>query len=137
MSFRSLLSALALATLSALPASAYQAVNGLTVQGDETGGFFVPYRGLSGDPAFWCAAGDYVLNFLDLPSGTRIFRISEPPRRSGQGIQFSLLPEGAASRTGLNVITSGPTGSISATTAFALCPPRFRFLFGNSGFIFN
>lgn len=133
---RSLLAALALAALASTPAAAYQAVNGLVVVPDTAGGFFVPYRGLSGDPAFWCAAGDYVVNFLNLPSGTRIFRVSEPPRRSGEGIQFSLLPDGAASRTGLAVVSSGPAGSISGTTAFALCPPRFRFLRGGYGAFF-
>jgi hypothetical protein len=116
-----------LATL-AVPASAYIAANGLLVQRESARTFNVPYRGLSGDTDFWCAAGDYVNNFLGLPGGTRIYRLSEPPRRSGQGIRFSLDPEGAASRTGLAIFSSdGPKGSVSASMAFALCPPRFPF----------
>ncbi|MCA3513508.1 MAG: hypothetical protein IOC96_09790, partial [Rhodobacter sp.] len=55
---------------------------------------------------------------------TRIWRLSEPPRRQGEGIRFSLRPEGAASRTGLAVFSSGPAGSVLALTATGVCPPR-------------
>jgi hypothetical protein len=124
-----------LLAMTAAPASAYIAANGLLVQPEgQPGTFNVPYRGLSGDTEFWCAAGDYVNNFLNLPGGTRIYRLSEPPRRSGHGIRFSLNPEGAASRTGLAIFSSdGPSNSVSASMAFALCPPRF-FVFGLRGF---
>jgi hypothetical protein len=135
---RLLIAPLAAAVLAAAsPASAYIAINGLVVQDDGQGNMFVAYQGLSGDPAFWCAVGDYVLNFRDMPSGTRIYRTSEPPRRQGQGISFSLSPENAASRTGLAVMTDGPKGSISTTTAFALCPVRYPFGFRSGlGFFF-
>jgi hypothetical protein len=111
--------------VAANPASAFIAINNLVVQPEGGSNFVVPFRGKSADAEFWCAAGDYVSNFLRKPSNTRIFRLSEPPRRSGEPIRFSLNSEGAASRTGLAVFSSGPTGSISAATAFALCPAPF------------
>lgn len=114
-----------LAALLAAPASAYIATNGLVVQPESGSNFNVPFRGKSADSDFWCAAGDYVSNFLRKPSNSRIFRLSEPPRRGGEGIRFSLSSEGAASRTGLAIFSSGPSGSVSAATAFALCPPPF------------
>jgi hypothetical protein len=109
----------------AAPAQAYIATNGLLVQPESATTFNVPFRGRSGVSEFWCAAGDYVRNFLNMPAGTRIFRLSEPPRRGGEGIRFSLSGEGAASSTGLSIVSSGPRGSVSASTAFALCPPPF------------
>jgi hypothetical protein len=131
----SLLSAtLATALSLAAPAWSYVAANGLLVQADGEGTFNVPFMGLSGDTDFWCAAGDYVNNFLGMPGGTRIFRLSEPPRPGGQGIRFSLSAEGASERSGLAIFSSdGPPGSVSASMAYALCPSRF-FMFGLQGF---
>ena len=79
------------------PASAFIAANDLVVE--DLGGdrFSVPYHGLSGDSDFWCAAGDYVIRDLGLAPSTRIYRTTPPPRRSGQGITFSLSKEGAQS----------------------------------------
>ncbi|MEM7753832.1 MAG: hypothetical protein AAF230_10480 [Pseudomonadota bacterium] len=98
-------------------APAWLAPNGLVVEprGD---GFVVPYRGLSGARDFWCAAGEYVVRELRLPPDTLIYRTSSPPRRSGQGISFSLSPEGAK-RSGL-VLLSGRRG-VSAALARELC----------------
>ena len=116
------------------PAWSYVASNGLVVRADGEGTFNVPFMGLSGDTDFWCAAGDYVNNFLGMPGGTRIFRLSEPPRPRGQGIRFSLSAEGASERSGLAIFSSdGPPGSVSASMAYALCPPRYP-LFGFWGF---
>jgi hypothetical protein len=118
----------------AAPAWSYVAANGLLVQADGEGTFNVPFRGLSGDTDFWCAAGDYVNNFLGMPGGTRIFRLSEPPRPRGQGIRCSLSAEGASEQSGLAIFSSdGPKGSVSASMAYALCPSRF-FIFGLRGF---
>jgi len=115
------------------PAWSYVASNGLVVRADGEGTFIVPFMGLSGDADFWCAAGDYVNNFLGMPGGTRIFRLSEPPRPRGQGIRFSLSAEGASDRSGLAIFSSdGPPGSVSAAMADALGPPRF-FIFGLRG----
>lgn len=107
-----------IAALMATPASAFVAENDLIVRGTGGGTFEVPYRGLSGVSQFWCAAGDYVIRDLGQPSTTKIYRTSSPPRRSGNGITFSLSSEGAK-RTGLFVLGS-PRG-ISASHARSLC----------------
>jgi hypothetical protein len=112
------------AAMTAAPASAWQARNNLVVVPDGTGTFNIPYRGKSGDSEFWCAAGDYVQNRLGLSPSTRIWRLSEPPRKAKDGIRFSLSPEGAASETGLSVFGSGPKDSVSAITAIGVCPPK-------------
>ncbi len=96
---------------------AWVAGNGLIVV-ERRDGFEVPYRGLSGAPDFWCAAGDYVVRKLGRAPGTKIYRTSSPPRRSGQGILFSLSPEGAK-KPGL-IVFSGSRG-ISAGHARELC----------------
>lgn len=106
----------------AAPAQAFIAKNSLVVSPSGDGSFTVPYRGLSGASDFWCAAGDYVVRGLNMPSDTRIYRLSSPPRRAGQGITFSLSPEGAK-RTGLALLGGGR--SVSAAHARQLCkPPR-------------
>jgi hypothetical protein len=111
--------ALLTGTTLAAPATAFQADNGLLVQPSAADAFDVPYRGLSGADDFWCAAGDYVIRGLHLSPSTRIWRQSPPPRRSGQGIRFSLSPEGAAQSTGLAQLTPG--GSLTAAHAQSLC----------------
>ena len=102
-------------------APAWIAQNGLVVEPSGGSDFAVPYRGKSGARDFWCAAGDYVIRELDQPPGTRIYRTSSPPRRSGQGIRFSLSTEGAT-RPGLFMIF-GET-SVSAAHARSLCDIR-------------
>ena len=111
-----LLAALALLTLPTT-ASAWMAQNGLKVE-CAPGGFHVPYRGLSGPRDFWCAAGDYVVRELGMSPDTLIYRTSSPPRRSGQGIRFSLNPEGAK-KPGL-LLLSGRRG-VSAALARSFC----------------
>ena len=110
---------LLLSALLMLPttASAWIANNGLVVE-PSPGGFTVPYRGLSGAREFWCAAGDYVVEKLGLPPDTVIYRTSSPPRRSGQGISFSLSPEGAK-RPGIFLLSGGP--GVTAGHARHLC----------------
>lgn len=100
------------------PAHAFLAENGLVVEPAPDGAFEVPYRGLSGASDFWCAAGDYVIRELGRRPDTRIYRLTSPPRRSGQGITFSLASEGAR-RTGL--LTFGDRRSVSASHARSLC----------------
>lgn len=114
---RAIATASLLASL-ALPAQAFLATNDLIVEPASDGSFHVPYRGLNGASDFWCAAGDYVVRSLHLPSDTRIFRLSSPPRRAGQGVTFSLSPEGARN-TGL--LTFGDRRSVSAAHARQLC----------------
>lgn len=105
-------------------ASAWIADNGLVVRPIDRTTFEVPYRGKSGPRAFWSAAGDYVVRELGLSPNTRIYRISPPPRRSGQGMTFSLSPEGAQ-RTGLAIIGS-PLG-VRAGHARAISDRRLGF----------
>lgn len=99
-------------------AFAWIAQNGLVVE--PTGGseFIVPYRGKSGSRDFWCAAGDYVVRELGRPPGTRIYRTSSPPRRGGDGIRFSLSPEGAK-KPGLFLLGDGR--GVSAGHARGFC----------------
>ena len=109
---------LILALLAATPASAFIADNKLVVRDTGGGSFEVAYRGLSGARQFWCAAGEYVIRELGQPVTTKIYRTSSPPRRAGNGISFSLSPEGAKG-TGL-LVWGNPKG-ISASFARSLC----------------
>ena len=87
----------AVLAMAAIPgaASAWIAGNGLIVRPTGATTFDIPYRGRSGPRDFWCAAGDYVRYQLPRSGNTRIYRTSPLPRRSGQGISFSLSPQGA------------------------------------------
>jgi putative hemolysin len=127
MTLRSCLAMAALAFgLAAAPAQAYVASNGLVVQPVNATDFFVAYRGRSAAASFWCAAGDFVVWRLRLPPGTRVFRLSAPPRRGGDGILFSLSAEGAQDR-GVQVWGSKDKG-MSASLAQTYCanePPLF------------
>lgn len=106
--------------LGAMPgtASAWLADNGLIVEPTGSSTFDIPFRGLSGARDFWCAAGDYVRRELHLSGTTRIYRTSSTPRRSGQGIRFSLTSEGAKP-SGLAIL--GGQRGISAVHAQSLC----------------
>lgn len=119
MSTPPLIFALVAGFATAVPATAFVAQNDLVVEPGGSDSFAIPYRGESGAPAFWCAAGDYVLRELGLPASTRIYRISEGPRRSGEGISFSLSADGAQ-HSGLAVFGNSDLG-ISANHARALC----------------
>jgi hypothetical protein len=122
MTLRRRLLPLLLATgLAAGPAAAFQAQNNFTVRQIDNTRFEVLSRGGLGNSEAWCAAGDFVIRGLRLPRSTQIWRISEPPRRSGQSIVFSLSPEGATSRTGLASFGGG--SSVSANHGQNLCPP--------------
>lgn len=111
----------ALCAAIASPAAAYiSPSNNQVVEPRGGDRFVVPYRGASGARAFWCAAGEYVIYGLGLPPTTAIWRTSEPPRRSGEGIAFALTPENAASASGLlRISLRGP--SLSAAGARSLC----------------
>lgn len=124
-----LAAALLAASLCAQPAAAYIATNGLLVEPVGNTEFNVRFMGLSGAPQFWCAAGDYVVNWLDLPRTTRIYRVSPPPRKAGQGIVFTLDPAKAGPSSGLLVYGS-PDESISASLAQTFCESRWPFGWG-------
>lgn len=110
----------------AIPSTWFRAVNGMWVEPETPGKFYVPWKGDPGAQVFFCAAGDYVIRRLGMPQSTRIYRLSEPPRRAGEGIWFSLDPEGAASRTGVTtLLSSGPQNSLSAAASKGFCDPMF------------
>lgn len=120
MSFRHALAAVAVvAGLGLGPVQAFVASNGLLVQQVNETDFFVPFRGRPAATSFWCAAGDFVVRGLDLRPGTRVFRLSPPPRRGGDGVLFSLSPEGAQDR-GVQVWGSKDAG-MSASLAQTYC----------------
>ncbi len=120
MIFRHILAAAAIAAgLAVSPVQAFVASNGLLVQRVNETDFFVPFRGRGGPTSFWCAAGDFAVLGLGLRPGTRIFRLSPPPRQSGEGILFSLNPEGAQDR-GVQVWGSKDAG-MSASLARTYC----------------
>lgn len=106
------------AAVFAAPAQAFVAQNNMTVrsQGDAT--FYVPYAGRAGTAAFWCAAGDYVVRELGRSNATRIYRISKGFRSSGEGMTFSLSPEGAG-KSGLLILSRDQ--GVSAGHARMLC----------------
>jgi hypothetical protein len=103
----------------------FPASNRLKVQPETARTFEVVYRNGYGEPDYWCAAAQYVTVALGQPRSTIIYRTSEPPRRSGAGIRYSLDAAGAASSTGLSSFgASGTPGGISAGTALGSCARR-------------
>jgi hypothetical protein len=109
--------------LLAAQAHAFVAPNRLPVQpaGSDPATFTVGYRGnANGDIDFWCAAGAYANSRLNAAATARIYRISPPPRRAGQGITFSMSPAGAAGSTGLATI-GGSDGSMTVAAARQQC----------------
>ena len=116
---KNVLTALCL-VLAPTAAPAWIAQNGLVVEPSDGSDFSVPYRGKSAPIHFWCAAGDYVITELGRSPATRIYRTS-PRRRAGQGIDFSLSPEGAT-KPGLFMVFG--ESSISAAHARNLCNIR-------------
>jgi hypothetical protein len=120
MTLRSRLVPLVLAAgLAATPAAAWQSTNNFTVRQLDQNRFEVLSRGGLGNSDAWCAAGDFVIRGLRLPRNTQIWRLSEPPRRSGQSIVFSLSANGAASSTGLAGFGGG--ASVSANHGQNIC----------------
>jgi hypothetical protein len=107
--------------LLASPASAWTASNGFRVTATGPATFEVAWRGgPTGAIDFWCAAGEYAWRRLRASNNARIYRLSEPPRRGGAPIVFSLDPTGRASRTGLAVV-GGDDGSLSVASARNQC----------------
>jgi hypothetical protein len=116
-----LLSAGLLSGLAIGPALAFQSRNNFTVRPIDNTRFEVLSRGGLGNSDAWCAAGDFVIRSRGLPRNTQIWRISPPPRRSGESIVFSLSSQGATSATGLASFGGG--SSVSANHAQNICPP--------------
>jgi len=89
---KAILATVALLAASAAPAFAFRAVNGLTVEqiGDQQ--FHVAYGDMRHKTDFLCAAADYASRGLGLSGATRLYRSSPAPRKSGEGITFTLDP---------------------------------------------
>lgn len=113
--FRSIL----LLSLLATPAMAFTARNGVEVQGNSDRIEVQPSAGQAA-PQSWCAAGDFVVRGLGMPASTPVYRITPPPRRGGEGVTFSLSPEGASEKTGVFVFGQADN-SLTAGLAQALC----------------
>lgn len=112
---------IAAALAAAVPAHAFTSSNRMRVDSTGPVTFSVSARsGQVGAIDFWCAAGEYAWRRLNARNNARIYRLSEPPRRGGQPIVFSLDPTGKASRTGLSVI-GGDDGSLSVSSARNQC----------------
>lgn len=102
------------------PAQAYYALNGFRIEASGADQMVVYPRGGLTYMDGWCAAGDYAIALLNLPPATKIWLISEPPRKARQTLTFSFSAEGAATINGLNVIGDGPQ-YLTAGAARAYC----------------
>ncbi|MCU0801761.1 MAG: hypothetical protein MUD11_08290 [Rhodobacteraceae bacterium] len=111
---------IAAAMVAAAPAHAYLAQNDLRVEGQGGDRFEVLASPGMGPSRAWCAAGDYVVVILGLPSTTPLWRVSEPPRKPGEGIVFALSGDGAASTSGLFQFGDSDA-SLTAGAAQSLC----------------
>ncbi|GHC48183.1 hypothetical protein [Neogemmobacter tilapiae] len=110
---------LAVTLVLAGPAQAFMAENDVRVAAMDGGQFLVgPVPGM-GAAASWCAAGDYALRKLNLAPTDRIWRVSVPPRKQGEGVVFALTGDGASPKTGLVRIPDD--GSMTVAGAQALC----------------
>lgn len=118
---RALTLALILVPALAAAAPTFVASNRLRVTATSATEFHVAYGGLGGSADFWCAAGDFILDGQRMPPATMIYRISAPPRHSGEGIDFSLLPDKAQDS---GITTFGATSKgMTAGAAQGLCGP--------------
>lgn len=104
----------------AFPAQAFIASNDLQVQAQGSGFHVLPKPG-SSVRDYWCAAGEYAERTLGMGATDRIWRTSEPPRRSGVGISFGTTPEGAATKTGIFILFGRDDGSLSVGSAQSNC----------------
>ena len=108
----------------ASPAAAFRASNGMTVAPADNGSFVVSAGSAQnrGATDFWCAAAQYAQRHLGLGAGDRVWRLSEPPRRRGEGIRFSIGSEGAASDSGVFRF-GGQRADFSIAHATSFCEP--------------
>jgi len=104
----------------AMPAHAFTAQNRMTVIGTNSTDFLVAFDFVPNETDYLCAAGDFLIRGLGLPSKTRFFRASPPPRKQGKGILFTTDP---ARKVKMGLFTSFSAepddGGISAGVAVA------------------
>lgn len=108
------------ATLAGGPALAWRSSNGFIVNRTGELQFEVQSRGGLGPSNAWCAAGDFVIRNLGLPTNTRIWRASPPPQKAGKPILFTLSPEDRHYATGLAQI-GGSGAAMTAGLAQQIC----------------
>lgn len=97
-----------------LAAPAWASLDILSVKQTSPTDFTVAYKARAGENNYWCAAGRHVTNGLGLPPGTPLYRLSPPPRRSGQGVAFTLDATKSAGDTGVtqdDTLTAGKAQS--------------------------
>jgi hypothetical protein len=110
------------AAILAGPSQAFVAENFKPVSPTGPDSFIVASHGDSVVREFWCAAGDYVLRGLRQPPATRIWRVSAPPQRATEGIEFSISSVGAQ-MPGI-ALMGGDGRSLTAAAASQLCERR-------------
>lgn len=103
----------------ASPAAAFRGDIGLRVTKEAGSNFTVEYKSRAQLTDYWCAAGRFVTVTMGLPDRTRVYRLSPPPRKSGEGIRFTLDASLSAGETGLTTFGGPQDGSMSAGGAFA------------------
>jgi hypothetical protein len=114
---RTFVIALIASLAAATPSFALRAQNGMFVEPTGPDTFLVRFGAKYDDWEYWCAAGDYVIR-KRYPQGTRVYRLSPPPRKRGEGIEFTLDPAKAV-YPGLAIIS--PDNGLSAPAAQSLC----------------
>lgn len=100
--------------LAATPADAFFADLRLRVEQGPGNDFTVQYKSQAELTDYWCAAGLFVTQTLNLPDRTRVYRLSPPPRKQGQGIAFTLDAARSAGETGISTFGGPQDGSMSA-----------------------
>lgn len=103
----------------AMPANAFVSETRLRIAQGPGTDFTVQYNSRARLTDYWCAAGNFVTNTMRLPDRTRVYRLSPPPRKSGQGISFTLDPSRSAGETGISTFGGPQDGSMSAGGAKA------------------
>jgi len=103
----------------AAPVQAGFTLNPLRITQDSNTEFTVGYNSDARLTDYWCAAGRFVTLQLGLSDRTRVYRLSPPPRKQGQGISFTLDASRSAGTTGLSTLGGPQDGSMSAGGAVA------------------
>ena len=101
------------------PADAFTYDLRFRVTQSSTTDFTVEFKSRAALTDYWCGAGRHVTNTLGMPDRTRVYRLSPPPRKSGQGISFTLDAARSAGVTGLTTFGGPQDGSMSAGGAVA------------------
>gem|GEM_PF-3329863 len=114
--------ALAVALTAAVPAHAYISDESYRVRGDAQS-FTVEYKPGSAARQYWCAAGEFIDDYLGMLPTTAIYRLSPRPLQRGEGMTFSISSEGAVEETGIVIFP--PTNHMSAGLAASLCEANY------------